>query len=380
VNSAPVLAAIGNQVIDEGTELIFIASASDADLPAQTLTFSIDEAAIAKGMTISEATGAFSWMPSESQDGSHEVSVTLSDGELSDSETIIITVNEVNNAPVLAAIGNKSVEEGAELTFTATTTDLDVPSQTLSYSLDATSLEKRMSVGATSGEFSWSPGSDRVGEHQITLSVSDGIASVSESFRILVIAVDSSLNSPPMVVEPMVDQMLGEGFGSIEMSIASVFTDADGDELFIVVESSDPMVATASIADVTLTITEAGVGTTTITLIATDGNGGSATESFDVQVQPATVSGFEGPGISQVAVYPNPTSGRLVVQLGGSSLTHVDVVVRDLSGQQLSVSNAMEAGGELIAEVDVTTLAPGIYLLEINMDGRPVATRKIIKK
>ena len=52
-------------------------------------------------------------------------------------KTITITVDEVNVAPVLAAIGDQSVDEGCELTFTATATDADLPANTLTFSLDA---------------------------------------------------------------------------------------------------------------------------------------------------------------------------------------------------------------------------------------------------
>ncbi|NOS82012.1 MAG: DUF4347 domain-containing protein, partial [Nitrospira sp.] len=51
--------------------------------------------------------------------------------------TVTLTVSAVNDAPVLAAIGNQSVTEGATLSFTASATDADVPVDTLTYSLDA---------------------------------------------------------------------------------------------------------------------------------------------------------------------------------------------------------------------------------------------------
>ena len=50
-------------------------------------------------------------------------------------ETIMITVNEVNTPPVLAAIGNKTVNEQSLLIFTNSATDADIPIQTLTYSL-----------------------------------------------------------------------------------------------------------------------------------------------------------------------------------------------------------------------------------------------------
>jgi hypothetical protein len=118
VNVAPVLAAIGNQTVSEGNLLSFTASATDADLPAQTLVFSLDAGAPA-GASITTG-GVFSWMPTEAQGpGTNLVTIRVSDGELDDYETITMVVSEVNVAPVLAAIGNQTVSEGNLLSFTA---------------------------------------------------------------------------------------------------------------------------------------------------------------------------------------------------------------------------------------------------------------------
>ena len=98
--------------------LTFTATATDSDLPADTLTFSLDAASIAAGMTIT-AGGDFSWTPAEGQGGSTpSVTITVTDngtGNLIDSETFTITVNDINVAPVLAAIGNQTVDELATL-------------------------------------------------------------------------------------------------------------------------------------------------------------------------------------------------------------------------------------------------------------------------
>ena len=69
INSAPVLGAIGNQTVNELATLSFTATATDSDLPADTLTFSLDAAAISAGMSIDANTGVFSWTPTESQGG-----------------------------------------------------------------------------------------------------------------------------------------------------------------------------------------------------------------------------------------------------------------------------------------------------------------------
>ncbi|MEQ9412389.1 MAG: putative Ig domain-containing protein, partial [Cyclobacteriaceae bacterium] len=91
-NDAPVLVAIGNQMADMGQELTFTAVATDTDLPANTLTFSLNQAALDKGMVITSASGIFSWTPTPSDEGIHDVTLTVSDGSLSDSETFTITV------------------------------------------------------------------------------------------------------------------------------------------------------------------------------------------------------------------------------------------------------------------------------------------------
>ena len=73
------LAAIGDKTVDEGALLSFTATATDADLPANTLTFSLDAGAPA-GASIDPATGLFTWTPSEAQGpGVYPVTVRVTD-------------------------------------------------------------------------------------------------------------------------------------------------------------------------------------------------------------------------------------------------------------------------------------------------------------
>ncbi len=164
--------------MDELATLTFTATASDSDLPSDTLTFSLDAASIAAGMTIDAVTGDFSWTTVEGDGGTTPcVTVTVTDsgtGNLVDSETFTITVSDTNTAPVLDPIGNQSVDELATLTFTATASDSDVPVDTLTYSLDAASLAAGMTIDAVTGEFSWTPTeSDGGSVPSVTVTVTD---------------------------------------------------------------------------------------------------------------------------------------------------------------------------------------------------------------
>ena len=156
VNVAPVLGAIGNRTVQVSTLLAFTATATDADLPANALTFSLDAGAPA-GATINGATGAFAWTPAAT--GSFPITVRVTDNgtpALYDNEAITVTVNQpANQPPVLGAIGNRTVAELATLAFTATATDPNA-GQTLTFSLEA-GAPAGATINGTTGAFSWTP-------------------------------------------------------------------------------------------------------------------------------------------------------------------------------------------------------------------------------
>ena len=96
VNDPPVLAAIGDKTIAEQFTLAFTASAADADLPLDTLTYSLIGAPA--GARIDPATGEFSWTPTREQGpGAYKFKVKVVDAgspPLSDEEDITITVED----------------------------------------------------------------------------------------------------------------------------------------------------------------------------------------------------------------------------------------------------------------------------------------------
>lgn len=106
MNHAPVLDPIGNRTINEDTLLTFTATATDANLSTQTLTFSLADGArgeVPEGATIEAATGLFRWTPTGQSQSSNTFDVVVSDGIVTDRETIQITVNIINDAPTAQA-------------------------------------------------------------------------------------------------------------------------------------------------------------------------------------------------------------------------------------------------------------------------------------
>ena len=95
-------------------------------------------------MSIDANTGAFSWTPTEGQGGlTPSVTVTVTDdgtGNLIDSETFTITVNDVNTAPAITSDGaGATAAVNAAENQTAVTTvmadDSDLPADTLTYTI-----------------------------------------------------------------------------------------------------------------------------------------------------------------------------------------------------------------------------------------------------
>ena len=180
----PVLAAIGDQFVKELATLTFTVSASDPDLSADTHTYSVSN--LPEGASFDPATRQFSWTPSEVQGpGSYPVTFTVSDGTATDEETIKIHVAEVNQPPVLAAIGNREVNELAELAFTVSADDPDLPANTLTFS--AGNLPEGAAFDPATRQFSWTPSETQgPGSYQVTFTVSDGTASHEETITISV--------------------------------------------------------------------------------------------------------------------------------------------------------------------------------------------------
>ena len=124
-NVHPVLDVIQEQAVDEMSTLIFVARATDEDLPSDTLTYRLEDPTA--GASMDPATGAFTWTPTEDQNGIHTVTVTVSDGRGgTDSQDVKVTVNEVNMPPTLDVIPAQTIDELAMLTFTANASDDDL--------------------------------------------------------------------------------------------------------------------------------------------------------------------------------------------------------------------------------------------------------------
>lgn len=99
-------------------------------------------------------------------------------------ENFTIGIIDVNDAPVLTPIEDKTANEGELLTFTAEATDEDEV-HTLTFSLRG--APDGASIDSTTGVFTWTPGEGDVGKSfTFSICVSDGAYQVCETITITV--------------------------------------------------------------------------------------------------------------------------------------------------------------------------------------------------
>ncbi|MBU0456714.1 MAG: Ig-like domain-containing protein [Nanoarchaeota archaeon] len=213
INDAPVLNSIGNKEVDEGKLLGFTISASDID--NDPLTYSADN--LPAGAVFDANTQKFSWTPGYDQAGNYQVTFKVSDGLAEDSETITITVNNVNQGPQLNPIGDKTTEENQLLTFIVTATDFDNDQLTLT----AENLPEGASF--TDGIFSWIPNYSQAGNYLVTFKATDGKSEDSETIAIIVV----NVNGAP-VITSVPPETATEG---IEFTYQVVAVDHENDPL-----------------------------------------------------------------------------------------------------------------------------------------------------
>jgi VCBS repeat-containing protein len=185
-NQPPVLAFIGSKSVKEEQALEFTVSATDPD--GDNLSYSANLTSLPSEASFDPATQTFSWTPSLGQAGTYNnVHFEVSDGELTDSEDITITVLEAsaNSPPVFDLIGDKSVSEEQLLEFIISATDPD--GDNLTYSANLTSLPPEAIFDPETQTFSWTPSLGQAGTYNnVRFEVSDGELTDSEDIAIIV--------------------------------------------------------------------------------------------------------------------------------------------------------------------------------------------------
>jgi hypothetical protein len=199
-DNTPVITSNSNLSIAENAVVVTTITATDADLPAEPLTYSIVGSVDSALFGINSSTGELTFLtvpdfeiPKDAGvDNIYNVAVQASDGTLTATQDIVVTVTPVNdNTPVITSNGNLSISENTAVVTTVTATDADLPAQPLTYSIIGGVDPALFTINSSTGELTFAAAPDfempmDVGidnTYNITVQVSDGTFIAAQDIR-----------------------------------------------------------------------------------------------------------------------------------------------------------------------------------------------------
>ncbi|MFZ4289021.1 cadherin domain-containing protein [Variovorax sp. HJSM1_2] len=388
VNDGPVITSNGGGAtaavaMDENHTAVTTVLASDIDGPA--LSYSISGGADAALFSIDSTTGALRFIAAPNYEAAasaggnniYQVVVQASDGLASATQTITVTVLDVNEFAVGApadtdAAANTVAENAATGTLvgiTAHAADLD-GTATVSYSL-SNDAGGRFTIDAVTGVVTVANGSlldyEGAANHTITVRAtsSDG-SSASTSFTVHLGDVNEAPLGAIADVNPAANQVPENAATGTPVGITAQAVDTDGTATVSYTLSNDaggrfsidPATGVVTVADGSLLDYE-GQAQYQITVLATSSDGSSSTLSFTVQL--ADVNEAPVGAVSDV----DPAADSLPENATTGTLVGITAHASDPDGTAtVSYSLSNDAGGRfsIDAVTGVVTVANGSLL------------------
>ncbi|HHX8444147.1 TPA: tandem-95 repeat protein [Vibrio diabolicus] len=247
VNDAPEAAPIVADVDEDGSILVtqemLLEKASDQDgddLYATALETNDPNASI-----VDNGDGTFTVTPSQHFNGDIEFTYEVSDGELSVANEMTLTVNPVNDIPIVAP-GMYHIEEDGSILFTQEdllSGAIDIDGDDLTVTSINYSGDEGTVTDNGDGTFSFVPEEHFSGDLQFSFTVSDGTDEVEQDINVHIEAV---ADAPGLVITDgdgrnVDDQaILVEPGGIVEVNIAAALVDQDLSETLTVTVDGVP--------------------------------------------------------------------------------------------------------------------------------------------
>jgi RHS repeat-associated protein len=323
-NQPPSISSAAGAAVALGQTYYYAVKATDPD--GDPLTYSLKVAPA--GMAI-DSSGLITWHPTAAQLGPNPVLVHVDDGRGGSAEqafTVQVVTQQSNHPPSVTSTPPLAATVGSLYAYNATGNDPD--GTPLVWSLDA--APTGMSIDPAQGTVRWTPTADELGSQNVVLRLTNGGGlSVTQSFTVTVRAV----NVPPVITSaPPTQAGAGQAY-----SYAVRASDADGDSLTYSL-TADPAGMTIDPATgmIRWTPTAAQVGTQSAAVLVDDGQGETATQTWNVVVSATPI--LRPPTITSM-----PSSAGTV----GQAYTY-QVAATDPQGQALAYSLGQTPAGMTI--------------------------------
>jgi PKD repeat protein len=375
-NQAPILTQPADMTVAEGAVAEQELTAADAE--GNPVTFDLVSGPFyAVVTTVDPGTGTARGLvrltPNLQNEGAATATVRASDGLLSDTKTFAILVTDINTAPVLSPIPDLTLTEAEVQEFTVSATDAELDLLVISLAT-APGYVRITTTGYGTSRVLVSPGHADAGQYDVTVQVSDGVLTDSETFHIVVtesVPVHNQFLCPP------VDMLVPQGQVA-EQLLHAVSPDGNPVTFLLVsgpsyvtvsTTSSDPSSATGLVR-ATPSLTEA--SNATVQVAATDGIA-TDTHSFQISAgDPATLPDPAKPlFLEESRAF---STGRAPQSVAAGDLDGdgtLDLVTANLSGGLTILRGA--DGGRFGRRVDYPLPGQSVSAAigDLNGDGRP---------
>ncbi|MFW1389752.1 tandem-95 repeat protein [Vibrio parahaemolyticus] len=289
VNDSPV-AVDDTTSIQEDTAVTIDVLSNDTDVDGDKLSIQSATVPEAQGK-VEIVDGKLVFTPAENFNGDAEITYTVTDGQLTDEAKVTVTVNPVNDAPIIKVDAVESITEDAVNTDTVVATltvrDTDTPEDRLTVSLENNSNGYFVLVG--NDVKLTQAGVDAVNNDELNLkdltisaSVSDGVNPTANDSDSLIV---NRVNDAPTVENAIADQELSEDFATYTIDLNDAFKDSDSALNFSVSGNSNVLVSIEN-GIATISPTADWNGSETLTFTATDPSGESISQTVNFTVAP----------------------------------------------------------------------------------------------
>lgn len=292
-------------------------------------------------------------LPSSNQTGTALITLTVSDGTASAVDSFLLTVNPVNDAPVISHTANVSVnEEGSTGPLSFTIGDVETPlSLTVTGASSNTTLVPNANIvvspSGTSRTVTVTPAGNQFGTAVITLTVSDGVASASDAFVLTV----NPLNDAPVISHGFANPTINEDattgglpftVGDVETAAGSLVVTAASTNITLVPLSGISFGGSGAARTVQLTPAANQVGSATITLTVSDGTL-TATDSFVVTVNAVNDLPTINPHIAGRTINEDSNTGAIAF-----TIADVETAVGSLQLTGTSSNTTLVPNGNIV--------------------------------
>jgi hypothetical protein len=272
-NDSPTITSVEINTTTEDVQYTYDVEADDVDV-GDTLIFSLTTFPI--GMNIDIGTGLINWTPTNDDVGSHNVVVQVSDGKGgTDTQSFTIDVTNVNDPPTITSTPITSATDDLLYMYNVDADDVDI-GDTLNFSL--TVFPTGMTIDPVTGLIQWTPNDGHIGPNIVTVVVTDGsFETDSQMFTISV----ANANDFPTIISSALTTAVEDSPYSYDVAAQ----DPDPDTLTYNLTTQPAGMTIDSVTGLILwTPLNNQVGSNNVVVEVLDGNGGSDTQSFTINV------------------------------------------------------------------------------------------------